>query len=224
MSWYSVLYSLFALQLAFPVRAEHIILNQHNFISIKGTITEKTADAFIYALYTQDPKYVYINSNGGSVMAGNRIITALQNKEVRCIAERAYSMAFAILQACQERYVLPTSTVMQHQMSLGIEGNLLAVSSYIDMLHQVEAEMAQMQAHKIGISKEKFNSLVNTDWWLFGHEILLQNVADDFVSVECDKDLVTKKVKVVKHGFFEDYEETYSMCPLIVNPLSSIAV
>ena len=53
-----------------------------------------------------NPIYLYINSHGGEVVAGNNLINYLlyNNKNIICIANYAASMAFAILQACNKRY------------------------------------------------------------------------------------------------------------------------
>ena len=61
------------------------------------------------------PVYMYINSPGGFLDDGLqmiRLVRAVPN--LTCIAENAFSMAFAILQACDVRAVLDTGSIMQH--------------------------------------------------------------------------------------------------------------
>lgn len=205
----------------FRVNSEHdnIELDEKNNIVIRGRIDEKLADEFLYSLIRNSPKYVYINSPGGSILAGNRIITHMMQRNITCIAERAYSMAFVILQACGQRYITPMSTVMQHQASLGIRGELYQITNYLNMIHAIESKLNRMQAERIGLTEEEFRHRITTEWWLFDDDILKQNVADKVVYVTCSKELLHSKTKSTKQGFFEDRVETYSGCPLIQSPL-----
>ena len=80
-----------------------IELNTTNVLSLQGEINSAVASSFIYDLNKRKDKrgiYVYINSQGGSVESGNQIISEIQKYQLDCIAERAYSMGFVILQSC----------------------------------------------------------------------------------------------------------------------------
>lgn len=197
-----------------------LLMTETNNIVLRGAITEKSADDFIYSLLLNNPEYVYITSNGGSVSAGHRMVAQIQQRNLTCIADRAYSMAFVILQACTHRYITTSSSVMQHQMSLGIRGPLMNMNNYLNMVNQVEEELNQMQADRIGLSLDAFEKMVSTDWWLAGQDIIDKNVADIMVSVSCTPELVQKNVTVTRQSFFgDDIIETYSACPLINKPI-----
>lgn len=198
---------------------EEIELDEKNNIVIRGRIDEQLADEFIYNLIKNNPKYVYINSPGGSILAGNRIVSQLIQRNVTCIAERAYSMGFVILQACNKRYITPMSTVMQHQASLGIRGELYQITNYLNMVHAIENKLNKMQAERIGLKEDEFRKKITTEWWLFAENIIQEKVADKVVNLVCSKELLHSKVKSIKHGFFEDRIEIYSGCPLIQSPL-----
>ena len=58
-----------------------IILTKDNFITIRGTIDETISSNFIYDLNRKKNKtdvYVYLNTNGGSVESGNKILLEIQ--------------------------------------------------------------------------------------------------------------------------------------------------
>jgi len=197
-----------------------VVLNTMNNVVIRGSITEKTADAFLYDFFLKAPKYVFITSNGGSVSAGSRIVSQILTRNVTCIAERAYSMAFVILQACSTRWVTPSGSLMQHQMSLGVKGNLMNMNNYMVMVNAVERYMNEMQAKRLGMSVEAFVSRIATDWWLFGNDITDNNAADGFATVECTRDLLKKNTTHTTTSFWgQDIHETYSACPLIISPI-----
>lgn len=219
----STFFSLFLLlipsQAQMQLPPTQVELNTHNHVVVRGSITEQVADNFIKDLMLKNPQYVYISSNGGSVMAGNRMITHMANRNLTCIVDRAYSMAFVILQACDVRLILPSATVMQHQQSLGIRGDLMAISAYLDMVHAMEQHLTKMQADKIGMPLDEFQTRTNTDWWLFGQDIIDYGIADSTVGVTCSEELLKSTMTVTQDSFFFIIRSVYSGCPLLNRPL-----
>ena len=59
--------------------------------------------------------------------AGSRIVDEIQKYDLDCIAHKAYSMGFVILQACNKRYITQYSSVMQHQISYGVSNEIKLV-------------------------------------------------------------------------------------------------
>jgi ATP-dependent protease ClpP protease subunit len=213
-------FSLLLLLLPFVSAYKTITLNETNSVVIRGSITDKVADDFINALIMDEPNFVYIYSNGGSVMAGNRIVMQLLERDITCIAERAYSMAFVILQACKYRYIIPTATAMQHQQSMGnLRGDLYAITGYIEMVHSIENYLTKLQATRIGMDEDKFRTLSSVEWWMFGDKILENGVADEMVHIQCTPELAEKQIVKVTDNFFGTYTETYSACPLLLKPI-----
>lgn len=209
--------------LASAMAKEQIELTPDNVVVLRGEVTSTSIDRVVSQLLKHNPHYLYIDTNGGSVMAGNRLIELLLSKEYEnttCIADKAYSMGFAILQACTKRFVLSTSTVMQHQPSLGYRGDLYPMANYMKMIHAVEEFMIDLQSKKIGLSHEELRKKTDTEWWLFGKDIIDNNVADEVVSVKCSKDLVDQTIKDENTSmFFGKKIVTYSGCPLIHEPI-----
>ena len=120
-----------------PVR---ITLTTTNSLLIKGPVTEETTTEFIYALNKMKNKhniYIYLDTPGGSVEHGNKIVSEIQKYKLNCIAERAYSMGFVILQACKNRYITPYGRIMQHQISYGVSGEKGKVESYVSFVNQL---------------------------------------------------------------------------------------
>ena len=60
---------------------DNIELNNANVITIHGEITDNLASQFVYELNQRPSKenmYVYLDTNGGSVSAGKRIVDEIQ--------------------------------------------------------------------------------------------------------------------------------------------------
>lgn len=208
---------------------ELIEFKKDNFVSLRETITQYSSSKLLSNLNKIETKhdtlYIYINSPGGDVMAGLEVINYIKglqerNKEVICIAHHAMSMAFVIFQYCSQRYILYCSTLMQHQMSLSVNGKLYDINSRMSYLNTVETQLNLDQANRMNMTTRHFTYLIQNDWWLYSNDIITNNAADKVISISC---------------LFENYEDTivvntifgtvrivYSACPTINYPLNII--
>jgi ATP-dependent protease ClpP protease subunit len=193
---------------------ETVELNIKNSMIIKGIINEELATQFIYDLNLKKSKtklYIFLDTPGGSVEHGNKIVAEILKYKISCIAERAYSMGFVILQSCHKRYITPYGKIMQHQMSYGVRNEKAKIESYVDFVDQIENELTEMQSNRIGISSEEFNKRIFNDWWLVGKKAIYQNCVDEMIHVKC-----SVKLTALNYTMSNDfYELTYSKCPLI---------
>jgi ATP-dependent protease ClpP protease subunit len=193
-------------------------LNTTNLILLKGSINKETTNKFLQDLHSLENKqsaFVFIDTNGGSVEDGNKIIREVQKNNMSCIVEKAYSMGFAILQSCNRRLMLPYGKIMQHQISFGIQSEKAKIESYMDFINQMEHDLVDMQATKIGITNEEFKNKTYNDWWLFGNYAVIENCADEIINVECTQKLVKEKHVISS----KSYDTIYSKCPLIPDPI-----
>lgn len=192
--------------------------DHNNFILVKNTIDEDVANRFIYELNQMPSKEnvtVYLDTNGGSVEHGNKMLAEIQKYNLSCVAERAYSMGFVLLQGCNKRYITPYGRIMQHQISYGIKNEKGKIDSYANFIDQVEDELANMQADKINMSVDAFRLKTMNDWWLIGKNAVKHNCVDNIVNVYCDTYL-TKTNHTISYG---PYHFVYSKCPLVAEPI-----
>jgi ATP-dependent Clp protease protease subunit len=212
--------------LAIQVKPELIEFKKDNFVSLRETINEDSSSRLLSKLNSIENKhntiYLYINSPGGSVIAGLEIINYIKSlqsrsKQIICIAHNAMSMAFVILQYCSERYILYSSTLMQHQMSLGVKGKLYDINSRMSYINIMENKMSQDQATRLNLTLDDFNKLIQNDWWLYSEDIIANNAADKMVSIFCSFDNY-EETNIINSPF-GDITIKYSACPLINYPL-----
>lgn len=202
-----------------------IFLKKDNHVILRGQINSKSASLFINKLnsfYDKPEVYIYISSGGGSVVSGMEIIRTMKALEkngvsVKCIGDVALSMAFVILQYCPVRYTTISSIVMQHQTSLGLEGPMANVLKRLALTQSMECEINLQQANRLNMTLDRFTSLVHDDWWLFGNNIINNNVADKIVDIICD--FTPENIYVSMDTFFGPVKITYSSCPLSRSPL-----
>ena len=193
-----------------------ITLDTKNVLLLRGEITDKLATQFVYEINQKTNKkdmYVYLDTNGGSVDAGNKIVDEIQKYELDCIAHKAISMGFVILQSCKIRYITPMGILMQHQMSYGIANEKAKVESYVDFIKQIGEYLMTMQATKIGISSNEMHDKTYNDWWLFGENAIVAKCADELAVIKCSSKL-TNLTYSVDAGLYTYY---YSKCPLVSN-------
>lgn len=210
---------------------EIITFKKNNFISINDIINDDNVNIWIRDLskINTDSIYIYIDSSGGSVSAGLQFIEIInwyieQGKKINCIAKSAYSMAFVILQQCTNRYIMSSSIVMQHQISLsGLKGSLNNLVNYIDMIKEIGNNLDNKIALRLNLTVDEYKSKINNDWWLYGKSIIEANVADTIVIVGCDQELYEITTKTEELVFNIDsfgnlelnkIESKKDLCPL----------
>jgi ATP-dependent Clp protease protease subunit len=202
-----------------------IELQKDNFVSLRQAIDGASVARVIYQLnaINTTPIFLYINSPGGSVLAGLEIINyvkslQVQNREVHCICNRAMSMAFVLFQHCTKRYIMYGSTLMQHQMSLSdLTGKLYDLNSQMTYYNRIEQELNAAQAKRLNLDVSQFVEKTQHDWWLYSGDILTWQAADEMVVVTCAFQNYEENVTHVT--IFGNIEITYSACPLISKPL-----
>ena len=218
---------LILLSLISNVDPKTIHFNEHDTVNIRGVINSESSNKFIKDLneFNHDELHIFINSPGGSVMEGMKIISHIDmlndTVKINCIADFAASMAFIIFQNCHNRYVLSSSILMQHQMSLGLEGNLFNINSYMKMIQNLNMDLDTKQATRLQLTYDEFVDKIRHDWWITGSEAIKENVADDLVKVKCSQDLYKKKEIINYESLFGNVILEFYKCPLLRKPTSS---
>ena len=188
-------YLLFLTTLLFS-SSQTILLEKDKYIPLIGNIDEELTNEFIkkISVISQNSKdlIVYINSPGGSVTSGEKIINQLEfykknDYKINCIALNAFSMAFYIFQSCDTRYITNISKLMSHKMILSMFGvQLQNLLNYLDMVKKIDDRLINMVCNKINMSIEEYNSKQYNDWWIYGDDIITYRLADEIIYVNLD--------------------------------------
>lgn len=194
-----------------------------NTVVLRGEVTSSSISRVIRQINESSEKelYLFITSPGGSIIAGNQLVYLLKTteKKITCVANIAVSMAFVILQACENRVVLPHAIVMQHVASYGLRGEAPNNLSRVKFLHRMIRQMDEAQAKRIGMSYKEFKSKIRNDWWLFGDESVKYNVADRVGTVKCSPELTKSRIKEKVQVFIFTINVVWSGCPLVEYPV-----
>lgn len=204
-----------------------VMLNTTNHLAIRGPITAASTRSFFDAamrMSHEDLHYVYLDTPGGSVTHGQRIATFLRQRGLTCIAQRAHSMGFVLLQYCGNRWITPHGSAMQHQTSLPhVEGDLRRVQEQLAVVARVDHELAHVQAARLGVDVEWFQDRTRDEWWMSGSDALAQGCADRLVHVECTRALAQRNVSLARESppptviiGEVTHEQQQSACPLVM--------
>lgn len=177
------------------LRTSLIVLNSTNFVELTGDVDQENINNVIKELTysNSDLIYLYLNTNGGEVESGLRLIHILESysdkKNIICIGEKVLSMGFSIFQACKTRIVMLSSTAMQHQMIISLEGQLYTLMRKLEYLKHIDDYLSTQESERLKMPKEFYKSLTEHEWWLHGRTIVEKKAADKVQKVICNRKL-----------------------------------
>ena len=177
------------------LRTSLIVLNSTNFVELSGEVDQESINKVIRDLTysNSDLIYLYLNTDGGEVESGLRLIHILESyndkKNIICIGEKVLSMGFSIFQACKTRIVMLSSTAMQHQMIVSMEGQLYTLMRKLEYLKYIDDYLLTQESERLKMPKDFYKSLREHEWWLQGRTIVEKMAADKLQKVICDRKL-----------------------------------
>jgi ATP-dependent Clp protease protease subunit len=162
-------------------------LRKNRIILLQGEIESGTARGFnedIHMLLTEEseePVNIIISSPGGDVFAGLSIIRAIrlaQSHGIKVIGKvsgHACSMAFFILQCCDERIMGKLDILMAHGLTTGFMGDMKNLDAETKLLTYWHHELASL------IASRCVGECAEPGWWF---EILYDNTPQWYTAEE----------------------------------------
>ena len=135
-------------------------------VPLNGPVTMEMADRIterIHFFNNQNPEHpifiVIDYSPGGSVMAGSRILEAMEKSEAPVhvlVKSFAASMAAVITTRAEHSYAYPNAMILHHQLSSGNGGNLTRQAQNLAQASQWSKRMLGPVHGKMGITHDQF--------------------------------------------------------------------
>ncbi len=165
-----------------PLQGKKLIISDRR-ITMNGPISMTTADqvtARINYFNNRDkemPIFIIIDdSPGGSVMAGYKILKAMQGSEAPVhvvVKSFAASMAACITTLADKSYAYPNAVILHHQIAAISGGNLTQQQEWVKEMEEWWKRLATPIADKMGITREEFIKRMyahssSGDWNEFG--------------------------------------------------------
>jgi ATP-dependent Clp protease protease subunit len=168
-------------------------LLQQRIIVLGQQVDDEIANrivAQLLLLFAEDPEAeirLYINSPGGSVMAGMAIYDTMQYIECDVATYAmglAASMGQFLLTAGQrgKRYALPHAQILMHQPSAGVGGTESDIAIQAEQFRRHKRVMAELTAEQTGQTVEKITADADRDRWFTAQEALEYGFIDHVVS------------------------------------------
>lgn len=175
-------------------------------IILKGGINSNSADTIVNRLIELDDSkkkkliYMVINSPGGGIVSGDRIITtlkAMDNKVICIVDGGAYSMAAVISLHCDKLYATENADFLFHEANIIIGGSMTHVKSrykhFVNWLESYEEQVAKA----LDVPLDQYLEKAEDEWWLTSREAARQGFVDGIV-----KGLKYKVEEEESYGFF----------------------
>lgn len=206
-----------------------VTLSKKNTVTFRDVVTGQSvgdAQAKVLALSNNlakdEPIYLYLDTPGGSIVAGEQLIHTLHGipHEVKTVTSFAASMGFITAQSLGERLILPNGILMSHRAKVGIEGQLpgefnTEAQFWTNVVSNIEGQMAR----RMEMTLKDYQSMIRDEYWVSGDKAVADHAADRVVNVRCGEDMQGTYVENI-NTVFGPIAVTWSECPLISSPLN----
>ena len=209
-----------------PLREDGTLVISDRRIPLNGPITYRTANyiterlSFFNNKDKEKPIFIVIDdSPGGSVMAGYRILKAMEGSEAPIhvvVKSHAASMAACITTLAEKSYAFPNAIILHHQVSLTLFFARLNLTEQKEMAEETQQwweRLAKPIADKMGVTLDEFIAQMyekssSGDWAEFATEAQKLKWVDTIVT-DIEETALLKNPDVV------DQKEVDSMNGLV---------
>ena len=161
-----------------PIMVEIEDYNQPTLEALKTTIDQVKAAG-------HKKITIRINSYGGDVDAGMKMIQALEDSglQTTCVVDtKAVSMGFFQLESCGERLMTGRSYLMAHQPWTKAVGNADQLEQQVESLRVLTSALIDTASARMGMTKADFmKKIQNKEWWMDKDEALKAHAVDGLV-------------------------------------------
>lgn len=149
------------------------------------------------AIPDADTIELHINSGGGSVKEGVAIYTQLRqkaSKKIGYVDGVAYSVAFLILQACDERVMGLGTSALIHNMWMSVAGNAKELRKAADDLDVLMESNRQVFLERSSLEEQKLIEMMEAETFLTPGQCLEYGFIDKIDSYQADEKNTQEKL------------------------------
>lgn len=169
--------------------------------------------------------YVVLDSPGGSVFAGERLISFMEGSKIKvstvCFGLCA-SMAAHIHQHGATRYMFDRSILMFHQAAGGAQGSMKEMTNFMNFLERTMTKLDAYVANRSGISRDKFDHMVEHELWVDAEDSLDLNLTDKLILLNVREGTDLSKMMNINQELIKNNIKIKSIIPTTNNPLKDI--
>lgn len=168
-------------------------LLKERIIMLSGEVNDDSANLIVAQLLfleSEDPDkdiYLYINSPGGSITAGNAIYDTMQyikcDVSTICIGMAASMGAFLLSSGAKgKRFALPNAEVMIHQPLGGFQGQATDFEIHAKRILKMKETLNKILSENTGKSLEIIKADVERDNFMSAEEAKNYGLVDDVIT------------------------------------------
>lgn len=168
-------------------------LLKERIIMLSGEVNDDSANLIVAQLLfleSEDPDkdiYLYINSPGGSITAGNAIYDTMQyikcDVSTICIGMAASMGAFLLSCGTKgKRYALPNAEVMIHQPLGGFQGQATDFEIHAKRILKMKETLNKILSENTGKPLETIKADVERDNFMTAEEAKAYGLVDDVIT------------------------------------------
>lgn len=149
------------------------------------------------AIPDTDTIELHINSNGGSVKEGVAIYTQLKQKNCKKIGYVdgvAYSVAFLILQACDERIMGLGTSALVHNMWMSVDGNAKELRKAADDLDVLMESNRKIFLERSNLEEQQLIDMMEAETFLTPDQCLEYGLIDKVDSYQANEKNTQEKL------------------------------
>jgi ATP-dependent Clp protease protease subunit len=176
-------------QFQFPAPQPKLITDE---VTLYGKVDEERATQVVSdiqeanRLPSTNPIRLYINSPGGSVLAGNRIVQAIESSRRpvdTIVVGMAASMSGLVYSYGVHRYQLPRTIVMLHDGYFGLDGSADKAYSVVALYERMDADFDSHIASITGMTVAEVHAKNAMDWWMLPSDAIANHLTDKIVTL-----------------------------------------
>lgn len=197
MKFEKLLAFLFVLSFCFSSQSHALIVvsddsidPNNDLVIVNEPIDQKLSDAVVLRIHKlqsvnkDKPIYLLLDSPGGEVVEGARIIDAMvaSKRPIYTVAVgETASMAAIIHSYGEKRYILPNAILMFHTISGGYSGDIVRVQSRLKMAKMLQDRYVRHIVAHSNTTEEELNRKMMDEWWINSDEAIERKFADDTI-------------------------------------------
>lgn len=167
-------------------------ITEHDTVTLYGTVDDKTTSAVItklhelYASSSKEPIYFLIDSPGGSVFDGTKIIDTMiaSPRPIYTVdIGLAASMAAFIHSYGTKRFMLPHAIIMFHNASTTYNSDVVRIESELFMLKSMMNDLNLNVCKRSNIKMEELRVKESEEWWILSNEAKNRGLIDDIITL-----------------------------------------
>jgi ATP-dependent Clp protease, protease subunit len=208
--------------------ANGVVFTPKNTVSLRLPVTTSSVKSLQQQLFAMnqklpagEPIYFFLDTPGGSIIAGEELIATIQGlgREVKTVVSFAASMGFMFTQSLGERLILPNGTLMSHRAHIGLEGQIPGEfnTRALYWINRVEA-LERRVADRMKLPFSDYQKLVKDEYWVGGNDAVKQRAADRVTNATCAPEMMETFGETVD-TMLGPVKVLWSNCPLITTPL-----